>query len=522
MFITVSASAQKSLANLMDSLATVDDAAKADLLLTIANYYYGSRNDSALLFTDKALEVYQQENNMAGVYNCYGLAGAIYGSYGMYDTAVSLLYKVVDWGEKNGNRNAEISYLELGNIYDNLNKYQEAKRFYEKATHGNYKPAKRAAYANIGLLFLHKNEYDSAAFYFNNALNEYFDSDTTYSINKYNIGILYLNLASVDYGKAHYNKGFDKLHKALKVFSSLNDSSSIADVYLKFGYGYQMSGVTDSALVCYLKAYSIAKKQNRLLVKEKVYSSLSDFYENQSDFPNAFKYLKMYEAIHDSLITIGYKADIADNEVKYNVKEKVNKITLLEKQKKLITLSAVVLLLSVLLISVIIIFILNNRRLKHKNERILSEAKRHASEMKAERAFRELEELKVSLHEKSSFIGDLQREVNKLSNQEEKVHLNERIEILRKTRILTDDDWEKYFKIFNEIHPEFISKISNYKTLSEGDKRQLVFLKLGFNQKEIAQLMGISMEGVKRARQRLSKKIGLDNAGELNDYIANI
>jgi len=506
----------------MDSLAVVDDAEKGDLLLTIANYFYGSHNDSALLFTDKALEVYQQENNMAGVYNCYGLAGAIYGSYGMYDTAVSLLYKVVDWGEKNDNRNAEISYLELGNIYENLNKYQEAKRFYEKAIQGDYKPAKRAAYANIGLLFLHKNEYDSAAFYFNNALDEYFNSDTTYSINKYNIGILYLNLASVDYGKAHYRNGFDKLHKALKVFSSLNDSSSIADVYLKFGYGYQMSGVTDSALTCYMKAYFIAKQQNRLLDKEKVYSSLSDFYENQADFPNAFKYLKMYEAVHDSLRNLAYKSDIANLEVKYNMKQKINKIAILEKQKKLITLSAVIILLSVLLISVIIILVLNNRRLKHRNERVLSETKRHASEMKAKKALKELEELKSSLYEKSLFIGELQDEVNKLSNQEEKVQLNERIELLRKTRILTDDDWKKYFKVFNEIHPEFISRINNYKTLSEGDKRQLVFLKLEFSQKEIAQLMGISMEGVKRARQRLSKKIGLNNAGELNDYITNI
>ncbi len=520
--VAVSGYSQSRLEKLKDSLATVNDEGRGDLLLTIANYYYGSSNDSALLFTDKALEVYQQENNMAGVYNCYGLAGAIYGSYGMYDTAVSILYKVVDWGEKNGNKNAEISYLELGNIYDNLNKYQEAKRFYEKAINGKYIPAKRAAYANIGLIFLHEKEYDSAAFYFNGALNEYFNSDTSYPVNIYNIGTLYLNLTSADFGKKRFNKGFVKLHKALKFFSSIDEYSSIAKVYLKFGDGFQMTGQTDSALSCYMKAFSIAKKQNRPLVQEETYSSLSDFYENQSDFFNAFKYLKKYEAIHDSLLNIGYKSDIADNEVKYKVKEKINKITILEKQKKLITLSAVVLLLSILLISTIIILILNNRRLKHKNERILSEAKRHASEMKAERASRELEELKISLREKSLFIGELQKEVDKLSNQEEKVQLNEKIEFLRKTKILTDDDWGKYYKIFNELHPGFASKINNYKTLSEGDKRQLIFLKLGFNHKEIAHLMGISQEGVKRARQRLSKKIGLDNAGELNDYIVNI
>jgi DNA-binding NarL/FixJ family response regulator len=47
----------------------------------------------------------------------------------------------------------------------------------------------------------------------------------------------------------------------------------------------------------------------------------------------------------------------------------------------------------------------------------------------------------------------------------------------------------------------------------------LIFLKLGFKQNEIAFLMGISSEGVKRARQRLSKKLGLESAAELSGFI---
>ena len=504
---------------LKDSLSNFQGKEKAEALLNIANYYYSSNNDSALVYADKALIAYQQAEYEKGIISSYGLIGAIYSDFGMYDTAVALLYKVADWGEKHNDIRADISYLHLANIFESLGQVNKAVAFYKKTLDGDYLPAKRAAYANIGLLFLHENNYDSAAFYFNNALNEYYNADTSLPVNKYNIATLLYNLSSVDFAKGKVNKGIEKLIQSLEISKGIGDYSTIAKIYLKLAERNILLSKDNIAESYLLKAKEIADKHDNLSIKEQVYQALFDYYKTQNEFEKALEFNNIYHKIKDSLNTVRYNSSIAEMEIKYTVKEKVRKIELLKKEKKALYAHAATLIVGLLFISFLIILFLNNRRLKYKNEKAKSEYKTNLERLRAERVEQELNKMKTSLHEKSTFIEELEEEINKLSNKEEQKHLEETIQLLRKTKILTDDDWAEYNRIFNAIYPDFADLINGYHDLSEGDKRQLIFLKLGFKQNEIAFLMGISSEGVKRARQRLSKKLGLESAAELSGFI---
>jgi tetratricopeptide (TPR) repeat protein len=507
---------------LKDSLSYFDGQEKARALLTIGNYYFPNNNDSALFYVESALQAYQSVGDDKGIASCYGLIGAIYNSYAMYDTAIALTYRVMEWGEKNNDFRAFIAYLTLANIYESIGQIENAKKFYLKAIEGSYADARTAAYANMGLLSLKNEQYDSAAFYFRGALDEYLKADTSLPINQFNIATVYSNLARVDFGKGNYERGIGRLYESLKIFRKIGNTQSITEVYLKLGEGYASLHQDEHAINYYLEAKRIADSIQIPSIQEAVYYQLFTFYKQKGDLENALYYHIAYEKIHNELMTLGYKATIAEKEVKYKVQEKINKIEMLEKENSIIVAYAITTVLGILLLSLVVVLVLNHRRLLHKKNQELTDMKLRFASQKAKNDAMRMKKITLSLHEKSDFIKELQEEINKLSNKEDQKLMEKKIEALRETKILTDADWREYNRVFEEIYPSFSKKIKDYEELSTGDKRQLIFLKLGLKQSEIAQLMGISPESAKKAKQRLSKKIGLKTTRELTKFIESI
>jgi len=71
-----------------------------------------------------------------------------------------------------------------------------------------------------------------------------------------------------------------------------------------------------------------------------------------------------------------------------------------------------------------------------------------------------------------------------------------------------EEDWEQFKNLFGEVHRDFLNHLQQQSfSLTPGEIRLLVLLKLEFNNREIACTLGISLEGVKKSKQRLRKKI---------------
>ena len=108
------------------------------------------------------------------------------------------------------------------------------------------------------------------------------------------------------------------------------------------------------------------------------------------------------------------------------------------------------------------------------------------------------------------------------SNREGSAELQKKQEKLQGMKILKDEDWVYYKTLFKELDAVFYDKMLLIPNLTEGDKRQVLLLKLGYTNKMSADVLGISTEGIKRARQRLAKKLDLKDAGKLEDYFAKL
>ena len=488
----------------------------------IGDYFNPMNTDSALLYSNKSLDLYQQLEDETGINRCYGLLASIYCELGLSDTAIRLDYKVLLWAENNNKPDMyAFTCLNLGNTYVELDNFQKAKEFYQKAIYGTYEPASLAAMANIGLIYLDLNDPDSASYYFHTALAKYYDKDTTDLRVKYNIATLYSNLASAAFQNKIYRQGINLLRKSLAISEKIGSATLTVGTNNKLGEGYSFLKKCDTAFYYYSVALQIADSMNFMDKKADIYKNLSEHYFKNEQFEKAYSNLNAYHQIKDSLQGVEYESSLAELEMKYELKTKTNKIELLKTTNSNLWLSGILIIVIILSFSLIIIGVLNRRKLSFKNAKILADLQAETLAIKHLKAETELKRISRNVIEQNMLIEELETEIHELTNSSDRADLEEKLFALHKKKILTDDDWIEYFYSFGELYPKFFAILKNLNDLSEGDKQQLIFLKLGFTQKEASYLLGISTEGVKRARQRLAKKMGLPDAGKLKGFVDN-
>ena len=120
-----------------------------------------------------------------------------------------------------------------------------------------------------------------------------------------------------------------------------------------------------------------------------------------------------------------------------------------------------------------------------------------------------LEKLKVQLNElspKSNTSQDIQRLVNDI-----------RIDMAN------DANWLQFKSYFEEVHQNFYNQVkTKYPVLSQNDLRLIALLKMNLSSKEIANVLNVSPEGIKKSRYRLRKKLELDTEDSLEETIMQL
>lgn len=92
--------------------------------------------------------------------------------------------------------------------------------------------------------------------------------------------------------------------------------------------------------------------------------------------------------------------------------------------------------------------------------------------------------------------------------------------LLQQFTFSTEEDWEQFKHLFDEVHHDFIHHLHQQSfSFTPGEIRLLVLLKLEFNNREIARTLGISLEGVKKSKQRLRKKLQNTSDTELSNLL---
>lgn len=87
--------------------------------------------------------------------------------------------------------------------------------------------------------------------------------------------------------------------------------------------------------------------------------------------------------------------------------------------------------------------------------------------------------------------------------------------------ISKNQQWELFKLRFKEIHPEFFIKLKEkHPNLTSSELKFCAYLRMHLSSSQMLATLNISKEGVRKARYRIRKKMGLDLKDILEDYIS--
>lgn len=154
---------------------------------------------------------------------------------------------------------------------------------------------------------------------------------------------------------------------------------------------------------------------------------------------------------------------------------------------------------------------LKNRQLDYEQKVSLFELDKLKIEQKLSQAHENLGAQVDYLKEKNFQIKKLKVEINQIkessSNYLEKD--KRKLDTLLGSHLMTENNWNAFKREFQKENPEFYKLLQeDFPEITDSNKRIILLQKLDFSNNEIAELLGITTEAVKKSKQRLKKKLG--------------
>lgn len=91
---------------------------------------------------------------------------------------------------------------------------------------------------------------------------------------------------------------------------------------------------------------------------------------------------------------------------------------------------------------------------------------------------------------------------------------------LQQATILTEDEWQHFRVLFDQVHPGYILQLrERLPGLTPAEVRLLVLSRLQLNPREMAAMLGIGTEAIKKTKQRLRKKLLQNGIHDLDTLV---
>lgn len=341
----------------------------------------------------------------------------------------------------NDKKNSELNdycYFFRGISFKEKKIFNEAKKAFQKISKEFkfYKSVKN----NLGQISLEQNEFKKAIDYFKEF--EDFPETNYFNIEKgkinHNLGICYLHLN--DYAKAEFY-----LLKSTKIQEKEKDTLMLIGAYGDLANLYYNQFKDHLAIPYFEKAYTLSKKINRYDLKKITALNLAIVEENKRNFEKSILYRKEAEKWNDSLTDHNKIWALAEAEKKFVLKQKQKEIEVLEVKNEIReTQRNGLLIIAILLLSMIGIGIYFYLQKIKKNKIILAQKEN-------------LDELNATKDKLFSIVShDLRSSVSSLKTSNSKLMLNlksnnfeELNELLHKNAVVANSTYNLLDNLLN-------------------------------------------------------------------------
>ena len=421
---------------------------------------------------------------------------------------------------------------DIGRAYSGFKNFNKGIYYYKLALNyaEDYERIKSNLFNNLGTNYREKMMLDSAIHYYQKALalaTENKDS-LAIGITTANMGDLYLLKGDLALAKINLDKGYE-LCKKYELWQGVGRI-----LLTSIDVDLQQNNIQDAKKKLQETEYLInSGKTNDELTRSEYLKSFAKIYKKENKINEAFNYLEAYIEAKDSLYLQKDISMLANLEAQQMTEKHLTEMQIKEKEKELQKVIRNIIIVVAILILLIAVKIILNLRAKQKREKQIVELQKKEVEFEKTKvetelknARRMLQSFMENIREKNRLIENFSNEVDKLkafNEPEVEKHKHFIAEKLSEAKILTENDWIKFRKMFDEVHEGFFYRINmKYENLTQGELRFLALIKLEMSTDEISAMTGVSVHAVRRTSQRLRRKLNIVNIEELLELVERV
>lgn len=500
-------------------------------------YHRLEKYDEALEKINKNIDLINNEvSSNYLLLNAYSIKHSILETKGFYNLAFNttlLAEKLIERLKKKKDYAEDSAYKEaidlkmvpiltrLASIETHLGKHKDALKHKKKAYQLNKNTSNRLqdAYilSSMGDSYCFLGDYKKSEENYLKALKLFksMNANVNEAFELTGIALTYIN-------RKQYKKALSYNKKALELAERNKSKSVLLDVLNDIGTTYIKLKNPKKALQFLNRSVKLGDSIKKLEELQIAYHKRSEAYSELNNPLQALKDFKAHVKIKDSLATLENNQKIEElyiiNETEkkeQQIQIQKKNIQLLEAKNKVSNLQRILLALG-LALALIAAFAFYQRNKRNKL------AKENA-EADLEFKTKELTTHALHLAKKNEVLNDLKQKAKVLKQD---ANADPGYQMLIQTinfDLQDDNNWENFSKYFEEVHKDFNNNAkTQFPAITKNDLRLMALLKMNLSSKEIANILNISSDGIKKARQRLRKKMGIHSNDSLEAIVIAI
>ena len=387
----------------------------------------------------------------------------------------------------------------------------------EKDTSRNARVNTMSRWNTIALCWQRIGNYDSAFHYFDIAMQiaHELNSEVWKGIISGNKGYIYFVQKKYDIAKPLLE--FD--YRTSKQYGEIANAAHALQLMGRINL---LQGKKDSALLQVKQALHMLQQQPQPIPHflQNVYYATADVYRAFGNSDSFYHYFQLYSYLHDSIERAVANSRLEISRLRLDNRSNVSEIRELQKEKDAQTRERNFVIAAIILVAIVGLLILNRQRLKSRYQRQLAFQQKLAAQKELAAAQEQLNMFTHSIIEKTKIIEQLEQQVTNKPLSDEQHQLAD--ELSRQT-ILTEEDWEKFKTLFEKIYPGFFLKLKEMiPEITAAEQRMAALTRLHLNTKQMASMLGISPDSVYKIRQRLRKRLQLDDEVTTETFLTKI
>ncbi|MEM6514693.1 MAG: tetratricopeptide repeat protein [Bacteroidota bacterium] len=499
-------------------------------------YQITSRSNEALPLYDRSIKLFQEIGDKEQESVTYNNKGNSLRQLGRYEEAMEANLKSIELKEQlqaedtinspdYWEESIAANYWNIGNILGDLEDLERSNDYYRKAENIYNKLGQiddvESVRNNLAINLQLAGKLEEAkplfkrAIAYNKSKNYYNDLAASYD----NLGMIYFETDSLDLALENFEKAFaisknyqettlealnlrhigqvnlerKNFQKALPYFTNARDILIEADANKQLIEEYRLIAETNAALGNYKAAFENFQKHTQL------YKDILGE-ENLEKIKN---------------LEIRFQTERKQREIEKQQSE----IKILEEKEAAAKIKQKGLMFGLILIVLLGAILLYAIRQKMKRNRAEREKLDNALQFKE----KELTTHALHLAHKNEVLLDLKSQLKALKTDIKDTRTYQSIINNINLDINNDGNWEQFRQYFEDVHKDFNANVKhNYPEVTNNDLRLMSLLKMNLSSKEIANILNISPEGVKKARYRLRKKLNLNSEDSLQELVITL